>query len=150
MTTAIRVGADIGGTFTDVTLLDPHGQMHLSKVLTTHHDPALAVLDGLQQVVQAAAIDIRQVDSVIHGTTLVINALIERRGARTALLYTEGFRHVLDIATENRFDIYDLLIERPEPLVPPFLRYPLPERIYSDGSVLTARRKHVSSKAASR
>jgi N-methylhydantoinase A len=132
------VGADIGGTFTDVTLLDPHGQMHLSKVLTTYHDPALAVLDGLQQVVHAAAIDIRQVDSVIHGTTLVINALIERRGARTALLYTEGFRHVLDIANENRFDIYDLLIERPEPLVPPFLRYPLPERIYSDGSVLTA------------
>lgn len=137
MTTAIRVGADIGGTFTDVTLLDAQGQMHLSKVLTTRHDPAVAVLDGLQQVVRTAGIDIRQVDSIIHGTTLVINALIERRGAKTALFCTDGFRHVLDIANENRFDIYDLLIERPEPLVPPFMRYPLPERIYSDGSVIT-------------
>jgi N-methylhydantoinase A len=137
VTIAIRVGADIGGTFTDLILLDAQGQMHLSKVLTTHHDPALAVLDGLRQVVRAAGIDLRQVDSIIHGTTLVINALIERRGARTALICTEGFRHVLDIANENRFDIYDLLIERPEPLVPPFLRYSIPERIYSDGSVIT-------------
>ena len=137
MTGALRVGADIGGTFTDVTLLDAHGHMHLSKVLTTHHDPALAVLDGLQQAVEAAAVDISQVESLIHGTTLVINALIERRGAKTALLCTEGFRHVLNIATENRFDIYDLLLERPEPLVPPSLRYPVPERIYSDGSVVT-------------
>jgi N-methylhydantoinase A len=135
--TAVRVGADIGGTFTDVTLLDAQGHRHLSKVLTTHHDPAVAVLDGLQQVVKTAGIDIRQVDSMIHGTTLVINALIERRGAKTALLCTQGFRHVLDIANENRYDIYDLLIERPEPLVPPFRRYPLPERIYSDGSVIT-------------
>jgi N-methylhydantoinase A len=137
VTTAIRVGADIGGTFTDVTLLDAQDRMHLSKVLTTDDDPALAVLEGLQQVANAAGVDIRQVDSIIHGTTLVINALIERRGAKTALLCTEGFRHVLDIANENRFDIYDLLIERPEPLVPPSLRYPLPERIYSDGSVVT-------------
>jgi N-methylhydantoinase A len=133
----MRVGADIGGTFTDVTLIDASGRMHLSKVLTTHHDPALAVLDGLAQVIEAAEVDMRQVESLIHGTTLVINALIERRGAKTALLCTEGFRHVLDIANENRFDIYDLLIERPEPLVPPSLRYPLPERIYSDGSIVT-------------
>jgi N-methylhydantoinase A len=120
-----------------VTLLDAQDHMHLSKVLTTPHDPALAVLEGLQRVVGAAGVDIRQVDSIIHGTTLVINALIERRGAKTALLCTEGFRDVLDIANENRFDLYDLLIERPEPLVPPYLRYPLPERIYSDGSVIT-------------
>lgn len=136
VTTAIRVGTDIGGTFTDVTLLDAQGRMHLSKVLTTHHDPAVAVLAGLQQLVASADIDLRQVSSLIHGTTLVINALIERRGATTALLCTDGFRHVLDIANENRFDIYDLLIERPEPLVPPFRRYALPERIYSDGSVI--------------
>lgn len=137
MMEALRVGADIGGTFTDVTLLDARGHMHLSKVLTTHTDPALGVLDGLQQAIAAAGVDIRQVESLIHGTTLVINALIERRGATTALLCTEGFRHVLDIANENRFDIYDLLIERPEPLVPPLLRYPLAERIYSDGSIVT-------------
>jgi N-methylhydantoinase A len=136
VTGALRVGADIGGTFTDVTLIDAQGRMHLSKVLTTHHDAALAVLDGLQQVIEAAGVDMRQVESLIHGTTLVINALIERRGAKTALLCTEGFRHVLDIANENRFDIYDLLIERPEPLVPPYLRYAVPERIYSDGSVV--------------
>ncbi len=135
MTTAIRVGADIGGTFTDVTLLDAQGGQHHSKVLTTHDDPATAVLQGLQQVAEAAQTDIRQVDRIIHGTTLVINALIERRGARTALLCTEGFRDTLDIANEDRYDIYDLLIERPQPLVPPGLRFPLPERIYSDGSV---------------
>ena len=135
MTTAIRVGADIGGTFTDVTLLDAQGSQHHSKVLTTHDDPATAVLQGLQQVVAAAQTDIAQVDSIIHGTTLVINALIERRGAKTALLCTEGFRDTLDIANENRYDIYDLLIERPEPLAPPALRFALPERIYSDGSI---------------
>jgi N-methylhydantoinase A/oxoprolinase/acetone carboxylase beta subunit len=76
--TAVRVGADIGGTFTDVTLLEAHGKLHRSKVLTTPHDPAQAVLQGLQQVVQAAQTDISQVDSIIHSTTLVINALIER------------------------------------------------------------------------
>jgi N-methylhydantoinase A len=137
VTTAIRVGADIGGTFTDVTLIDAQGDMHRSKVLTTHHDPASAVLQGLQQVVAAAQVEIGRVETIIHGTTLVINALIERRGAKTALVCTEGFRDILDIANENRYDIYDLLIERPTPLVPPALRYPLPERIYSDGSVVT-------------
>lgn len=111
--------------------------MHISKVLTTHHNPAIAVLQGLQEVVAAAGVAMTGVESVIHGTTLVINALIERRGVKTALLCTEGFRDTLDIAQENRYDIYDLLIERPQPLVPPYLRYPLPERIYSDGRVLT-------------
>jgi N-methylhydantoinase A len=130
------VGADIGGTFTDVTLLKTQGEMYRSKVLTTPHDPARAVLQGLQQVMQAAQTEISQVDSIIHGTTLVINALIERRGAKTALVCTEGFRDILDIANENRYDIYDLLIERPAPLVPPARRYPLPERVYSDGSVV--------------
>lgn len=137
VTTAIRVGADIGGTFTDVTLIDAQGDMHRSKVLTTHHDPASAVLQGLQQVVAAAQVEISRVETIIHGTTLVINALIERRGAKTALVCTEGFRDILDIANENRYDIYDLLIERPVPLVPPALRYALPERIYSDGSIVT-------------
>lgn len=132
----IRVGADIGGTFTDITLLDGQGKLHISKVLTTHHAPEQAALQGLQQVAPAASVDLRHIDTVIHGTTLVINALIERRGVKTAPLCTEGFRDTLDIAQANRFDIYDLLIERPQPLVPPALRYALPERIYSDGSVV--------------
>lgn len=137
MTTAIRVGADIGGTFTDVTLIDTGSRMHLSKVLTTHRNPAHGVIEGLQQVGRDAGVDLRRISSIIHGTTLVINALIERRGVKTALMCTEGFRHVLDIANENRYDLYDLLIERPEPLVPPALRCPVRERIYSDGSVVT-------------
>jgi N-methylhydantoinase A len=137
VTTAIRVGADIGGTFTDVTLIDAGGRMHLSKVLTTHRNPAHGVIEGLQQVVRDAGVDLRRISSIIHGTTLVINALIERRGVKTALMCTEGFRHVLDIANENRYDLYDLLIERPDPLVPPALRCPVRERIYSDGSVVT-------------
>jgi N-methylhydantoinase A len=135
MDTSIRMGADIGGTFTDVTLIDEEGKVHRGKTLTTHDDPSKGVVTGVQQVLKLAEKDISEVETIIHGTTLVINALIERRGAKTALICTEGFRDTLDIGYEDRYDMYDVQLEKPVPLVPRALRFGVPERVYSDGSV---------------
>ena len=132
-----RVGADIGGTFTDVTLIDEVGNVHRGKTLTTHEDPAIGVMSGLQQVLKLSARDIGDVDRLIHGTTLVINAIVNRTGAKTALICTEGFRDTLDIAGEDRYDMYDITLDKAEQLVPRALRFPVRERIYSDGAVLT-------------
>jgi len=135
MTESLRVGADIGGTFTDITLVDEAGVVHRAKTLTTHDNPADGVITGLKQVVKIADKKVEQISSLIHGTTLVINALIERRGAKTALVCTEGFRDLLEIANEDRYDMYDLLLEKPTPLVPRELCFPVRERVYGDGSV---------------
>lgn len=99
----IRLGADIGGTFTDV-VLDVHGQVHSTKVLTNYTAPEQAILDGIDVVTDQAGIRISDLDIIIHGTTLATNALIERRGAKTALVTTEGFRDVIEMRTENRFE----------------------------------------------
>ena len=131
----IRLAVDIGGTFTDLVL---HlGDRFVSaKVLTTHDAPERGVLDGTRTVMQQAGVAPAQLDLVIHGTTLATNALIERKGARTALVTTQGFRDSLEIAYEHRFEQYDIYMERPEPLVPRPLRFEVPERMASDGSVL--------------
>ena len=131
----VRVAADIGGTFTDVVLDDGEGS-YSSKVLTTYRDPADAVLLGLRQVLHQAGRQPGDVGLFLHGTTLATNALIERRGARTALLTTEGHRDALEMAFENRFEQYDVNIDRPAPLVPRHLRLPVRERLAADGEVL--------------
>ena len=131
----VRVAADIGGTFTDVVLDDGAGR-YSSKVLTTYEDPADAVLDGLGKVLREAGREPSEVGLFLHGTTLATNALIERRGARTALLTTEGHRDALEMAFENRFEQYDVNIDRPAPLVPRHLRLPIRERLAADGEVL--------------
>lgn len=130
-----KVAADIGGTFTDV-VLDVDGGRFSAKVLTTYEDPANAVLTGLRQVLDDAGCAPAAVRLFLHGTTLATNALIERRGARTALLTTEGHRDAVEMAFENRFEQYDIHIDRPQPLVPRSLRIPVRERIAADGAVL--------------
>ncbi len=129
-----RLGIDIGGTFTDFVL--EHGGRQLClKLLTTPQAPEVAVLDGVAQLLHAAELTPDAIGMVVHGTTLATNAMIERRGAKVAFLTTEGFRDTLEMAYEHRYDQYDLLVDKPKPLVPRTLRLPVPERIGADGRV---------------
>lgn len=130
-----RIGADIGGTFTDV-VLETQDRRYSTKILTTYDAPERALLEGVAQLLAEAKLAPGQVDRLVHGTTLATNALIERRGVRTALLTTEGFRDVLELGTESRFDQYDITMDKPPPLVPRRLRLGVPERIAADGAVL--------------
>jgi N-methylhydantoinase A len=132
---ALRLGLDIGGTFTDVAL-EVGERRFTAKTLTTPGAPEEGVLAALRTVTQAAGVEPRQVGLVIHGTTLATNAVIERKGAKTALLTTEGFRDVIEIRHENRFEQYDVNIDLPPPLVPRRLRVPVRERIDAQGHVL--------------
>src|SRR5579871_6673893 len=134
-TTRTRLAVDIGGTFTDVVLDLPDRTLS-TKLLTTHEAPDAAVIAGTQAILAEAGVAASSLDLVIHGTTLATNALIERKGARTALVTTAGFRDSLEIAYEHRFEQYDLYMERPEPLVSRDLRLEVPERLAADGSVL--------------
>ena len=136
---AHQIGADIGGTFTDIILTDDGGRaFHVGKVLTTPDRPDDAVIAGIGQILGESATDPKAVSHVVHGTTLFTNALIERKGARTALITTAGFRDAIEIAREHRYDMYDLFLERPEPLAPRYLRFELDERILVDGTVRKA------------
>ncbi len=136
MAMGFRLGADIGGTFTDLVLVDDAGTtFRIGKVLTTPDRPDDAVLTGLEELLAAARLSPRDVAHLIHGTTLFTNALIERKGARTALITTKGFRDAVEIGREHRYDMYDLYMRRPKPLAPRHLRFELDERILADGSV---------------
>lgn len=135
MPASARLAVDIGGTFTDLAL-EHNGRRHTTKVLTTADAPERGVLDGVRIVLRDAGIDARALAVIIHGTTLATNAIIERKGARTALLTTEGFRDVLAMGNESRYDQYDLNINLPEPLVPRHLRLPVPERLDNSGQIL--------------
>ena len=135
MTSQIRLGADIGGTFTDIALETPQG-MHSTKVLTNYTAPEQAILDGIDIVLAEAGLGYGDLEIVIHGTTLATNALIERRGARTAFLTTEGFRDVIEMRTESRFDQYDLNMRLPTPLVPREDRFTVAGRIGAQGQEL--------------
>ena len=132
---SIRLGVDIGGTFTDVVL--EHGKKLFStKVLTTYTTPDDAIIDGMHRVCQQSGIAPARISQIIHGTTLATNALIERRGAKTALITTEGFRDVIEMRTESRFEQYDLNLILPQPLLPRNFRYTIDERMQADGQVL--------------
>jgi 5-oxoprolinase (ATP-hydrolysing) len=134
-----RVGLDIGGTFTDLVLLDDDdGSLALHKVLTTPDDPATGALRGLRELLAGAGAGLDEVGVVLHGTTLVTNAIIERRGRPTGLITTRGFRDVLEMGHEQRYDIYDLFLRYPDPIVPRRHRLELDERISRDGEVLRA------------
>ena len=133
-----RIGVDIGGTFTDIVLWDGAGDnLILDKILTTPDDPSRAVLEGISRVLETAGIGAKDLASVIHGTTLVANALIERKGVKTGLITTAGFRDVLEIGREWRYDLFDLDIAMPTPLVPRHLRFEVGERLGADGEILT-------------
>ena len=125
--TSVRLGVDIGGTFTDVAL-EVGDKRYTAKGLTTTRAPEEGVLSILHTVIGEAGIEPGAVQLIIHGTTLATNALIERKGAKTALLTTEGFRDVIEIRHENRFEQYDVNIDLPPPLVPRRLRLPVRER----------------------
>jgi N-methylhydantoinase A len=132
-----RIGVDIGGTFTDLVMVEvATGRLFNEKVLTTPQDPSLAVLAGIELILGNNKVRPQQVTNVIHGTTLVANALIERKGVPTALVTTQGFRDVLEIGREWRYDIYDLFLTPVEPLVPRSLRFEVNERIGHDGGVI--------------
>ena len=134
-----RLGCDIGGTFTDFVLLnDQTGEIKTGKCLTTPQDPSDAVEEGIRVLESTTPDFVGKLDELIHGTTLVINSIIERKGARTGLITTKGFRDVLEIGREIRYAPYDIFAEFPEPLIPRRLRVEVDERIRSDGSVLKA------------
>lgn len=130
-----RVGVDIGGTFTDIAL-DLDGALHSTKVLTDYAAPERAILKGVKSVAEMARIKLSDIDILIHGTTLATNALIERRGAKTAFVTTEGFRDVLEMRTENRFEQYDLNISLPPALIGRTDRFTVRERIDAAGKTL--------------
>lgn len=135
MSKEANLGVDIGGTFTDV-VLETGGAMFSTKVLTTYAAPEEAILDGMAQVCAKAGIAPERLTRIIHGTTLATNALIERRGARTAFITTEGFRDVIEMRTESRFEQYDLNLTLPLPLIPRNDRLTVRERVDASGSVL--------------
>jgi N-methylhydantoinase A len=133
------LAVDIGGTFTDIVLRHSSGVLTVDKVLTTPHDLLDGFFDGVSNVLKAAGIGAGDVDGiVVHATTIVTNVLIERKGRPTALLVTEGFRDVLHIRNEHRYEMYDPQIEFPDPLVPSGLTFGVPERMRADGVVLRA------------
>ncbi len=135
---AHRVGIDIGGTFTDFALFDPDaGRMAVHKQLTTPADPSVAVLEGIETLLARSEVALGHVELVAHGTTLVTNAVIERKGAVTGMLVTRGFRDILDMGLEQRYDLFDLRLVFPAPLVPRRLRHEVAERMRYDGEVET-------------
>lgn len=131
----VRLAVDIGGTFTDVAL-DTGETLYTRKVLTTSRAPHEGVMQGIGEVMPQAGIAPEDVDLIIHGTTLATNTIIERKGARTAMLVTEGFRDSVEMGYEHRFEQYDINIDKPKPLVPRFLRLPVRERTDARGNVL--------------
>ena len=131
----IRIGADVGGTFTDV-VLEANGEIFSTKVLTTYESPEIGILQGIHAVIADSETSLSELDSFIHGTTLATNALISRTGAKTAFITTNGFRDTIEMRTESRFEQYDLNLELPKPLIERKDRYVLSERISADGSVL--------------
>jgi N-methylhydantoinase A/oxoprolinase/acetone carboxylase beta subunit len=132
-----RLGCDIGGTFTDFVLLnDQTGEIKIYKCLTTPRDPSDAVEQGIREMDKNTPGFVEKMDEVIHGTTLVINSIIERKGAKTGLITTKGFRDVLEIGRGIRYAPYDIFAEFPKPLIPRRFRFEVDERIRSDGSIL--------------
>jgi N-methylhydantoinase A len=135
----IRIGVDVGGTFTDFVLVDEARDLIFTgKRLTTPTDPSIAITEGIARLLHESGTPVEALHSIVHGTTLVANTVIERKGAKVGLITTRGFRDVLEMAREIRYDLYDLFLQRPEPLVPRHLRLAVTERIDASGAVLTA------------
>lgn len=133
----IKVGIDVGGTFTDFVLIDGQsGKVSFGKELTTHDDPSRAMLAGLEKMLGSNGLQFSELSHVVHATTLVTNAIIERKGARVGLITTEGFRDALEIGNEKRYDLYDLFFEKPAPLVTRPFRHEVIERIDANGNVI--------------
>jgi len=135
----LKLGIDIGGTFTDLVLLDSATKdLKFTKTLTTYPDPTLGINNGISDLEKKFDLKLSELEAIVHGTTLITNAIIERKGSKTAFITTAGFEDVLEIGRELRYDIYDLFLTMPKPLVPRNLRYGVKERIDNKGNVLTA------------
>src|SRR5262249_39754377 len=133
----LRIGVDIGGTFTDLVVCDDEtGSFAVGKTLTTPRDPSQAVEALVLETLEREGILANGGQQLIHGTTLATNAVIERTGPRTPLVATEGFRDSIEIRRENRYELYDLKLEMPQPLVPRYLRFGIPQRTLADGTTL--------------
>ena len=133
-----RVGMDVGGTFTDLALYDDEsGKLLLGKILTTPEDPSVAVLEGLDNILEDAGIKASQLSEVSHATTIATNSVIQRNGPPTALMTTEGFRDILTIGRQKRWELYDNSIDQPKPIIRRRAIWEIRERILHDGSVLT-------------
>src|SRR6202051_1466187 len=134
---AWRIGIDIGGTFTDVAMVDEaSGRIGIAKVLTTPHDFGLAVIEGIRQGLAQHAVDPSDVSLLSHATTVVTNALLERKGARAGFIATRGFRDLLELRRSSRIDLYDLFQDAPSVLVPRRWRFEITERIDAKGEVV--------------
>ncbi|RKY00728.1 hydantoinase/oxoprolinase family protein, partial [Candidatus Poribacteria bacterium] len=129
----VKVGVDIGGTFTDVVAID-EGGIHAYKLLSTPDRPDKAVLKGVEELLRRLGRSPSEAE-IVHGTTVGLNALLERRGARTALVTTKGFEDILEIGRQTRPELYNFFVDRPPPLVPPELRFGVEERVLHDGRV---------------
>src|SRR5215217_7751179 len=137
MRSQYRIGVDVGGTFTDFTLLDQtNGDVYFYKVSSTPHDPSEAIEKGLREILARYEMDASDVIYLGHGTTVATNIIIQRRGARTGLLTTKGFRDVLELARQSRPSIYDYRVQKPVPLIERDLRMEVIERIGPDGDVI--------------
>ena len=135
----VLLAVDIGGTFTDIVALDQSsGRVTVEKLLTTYPDPSGAVLKGIAGLLEKSSLAPDSIRYVVHGTTLITNTLIERKGAKTALLATAGFRDAVEIGNEGRYDMYDLALKKPPPLAERRLRFDVPERMLADGRVWLA------------
>ena len=135
---AFRLGCDVGGTFTDFVLLDMEtGRYDVHKVLTTHDDPSLAIAAGASEIDRLRPCAAAATEYVIHGTTLVINAILKRQGAPTAIITTRGFSDILAFRREHRYDIYDLDADYPVPLIAKAHRREVNERVNADGAIVT-------------
>ncbi len=138
----MKLGIDIGGTFTDFVLYDEKSEgIFFAKSLTTYPDPTNGIFNGIEELEKRFGLDISKVETIVHGTTLVTNAIIERKGAKTALVSTRGFEDVLEIGRELRYDIYDLFLTMPKPLISRDLRIGITERVDTHGNVVTPLRK---------
>ena len=133
----VRLGVDVGGTFTDFVVCDPDtGSFSVGKTLTTPHDLAVGIIQGTRETAERSGFEVSDISQVTYGTTLVANLLLERKGVKVGLITTEGFRDVLETGTEQRYDMYDLTARRAESLVPRHLRRPVTERMSFEGEVL--------------
>lgn len=134
----MKLGIDIGGTFTDLVLYDANENgLRLGKTLTSYPDPTIGIHNGIKDLQEKYGLKIEDLDAIIHGTTLITNAIIERKGAKTAFITTKGFEDVLEIGRELRYDIYDLFLTMPKPLVARHLRFGVTERVDNKGNVVT-------------
>ena len=132
-----RLSVDVGGTFTDIVIFDDEKKLiHTTKVHSTPADSSIGIENGIKKICKQLGISPEEITYFIHGTTVATNALLERKGARTALVTTKGFRDILEIARQSRPDLYNFWVQRPTPPIPRYLVYELDERSYYDGTVV--------------